>query len=58
MYGGYDVRVFDKTKAEAVKIKVEDYTSLDTHPELILYEGYVENLPWPKGQKIDIVKKG
>ena len=35
------IRIFDpKTVPEATRIK--DFTSLDQHPELILYEGYME----------------
>jgi hypothetical protein len=34
-----DVRIFDLSDALANKVEVKDYTSLDTHPELILYEG-------------------
>ncbi len=35
-----DVRVFDQWIADQEKIKVIDYASLDTHPELILFEGW------------------
>ena len=36
----YDVRVFDAQKASSIKIAVANFTSLDTHPELILFEGW------------------
>jgi hypothetical protein len=36
----FEVRVFDQSKAASQKIRVQDYTSLSDHPELILYEGW------------------
>ncbi len=53
----FDIRVFDKGEAEALKIPVKDYTSLDTNPNLIYYEGWVENRPWPRSPRVDIEKK-
>ncbi len=38
----FDVRVFDDLEAATKKIKVQDYTTLDEHPELILYEGWYD----------------
>jgi hypothetical protein len=38
----FDVRVFDDVEAAASKVKVKDYTTLDEHPELILYEGWFD----------------
>jgi hypothetical protein len=38
----YDVRVFDEAQAAAKKVRVGDYTSLDEHPELILFEGWYD----------------
>jgi hypothetical protein len=35
----FDFRVFDPAGAQAAKIQVSDYTSLDVHPELILFQG-------------------
>jgi hypothetical protein len=35
----FDIRVFDESDASARKIDVKDYTTLDEHPELVLYEG-------------------
>lgn len=35
----YDVRVFDEAQAAAKKVSVKDYSSLDEHTELILFEG-------------------
>lgn len=37
--GMQDIRIFDPDDAEARKVEVKDYTSLDAHPELIIYEG-------------------
>ena len=37
-----DLRVFDNSEAQARQIEVKDYTSLDEHPELIIYEGWFD----------------
>ena len=34
-----DIRVFDESEALARKVQVNDYTTLDENPSLILYEG-------------------
>lgn len=41
----FDVRVFD-IKEAASKAKIKDYTSLDEHPELILFEGWFDKKSW------------
>jgi hypothetical protein len=40
----FEVRVFDKARAASQKITVADYNSLTEHPELILYEGWYDEL--------------
>ncbi len=35
-----NIRVFDESEALAKKVQVNDYTTLDEHPGLILYEGW------------------
>ena len=35
-------RVFDEGRTEAAGVRVKDWTSLDEHPELILWEGYFD----------------
>ena len=40
----FEVRVFNKAQAASQKITVEDYNSLNEHPELILYEGWYNTL--------------
>ncbi|MFH0914740.1 MAG: hypothetical protein V1849_05600 [Chloroflexota bacterium] len=35
-------RVFDEGKATAAGIRVKDWTSLDDHPDLIIWEGYID----------------
>jgi hypothetical protein len=35
----YDIRIFDESDSLARKTPVADYATLDSHPELILYEG-------------------
>jgi hypothetical protein len=37
--GVFNIRVFDESEALAKKIQVKNYTSLDEHPDLIIYEG-------------------
>jgi hypothetical protein len=38
----FDCRIFDQSEAEASEIQIKDYTSLDEHPDLILYEGWFD----------------
>jgi len=38
----FDCRIFDGAEAEASEVEIKDYTSLDGHPELILYEGWFD----------------
>ena len=38
----FDVRVFDDIEAATKKVKVYDYTTLDDHQELILFEGWFD----------------
>jgi hypothetical protein len=40
--GPLNVRVFDESEALAKKVRVENYTSLDEHQDLIAYEGWVD----------------
>ena len=35
-------RVFDDAQAAKAGVKVKDWTSLDEHPDLILWEGYFD----------------
>jgi len=35
-------RVFDESQVAQAGVKVKDWTSLDEHPDLILWEGYVD----------------
>ena len=35
-------RVFDETQTAKAGVEVKDWTSLDEHPELILWEGYFD----------------
>jgi hypothetical protein len=39
----YYCRVFDETQTSKASVKVENWTSLDGHPELILWEGYCDD---------------
>ena len=38
----YDVRVFSENTAGEKGVRVKDYTSLDGHPDLILFEGWFD----------------
>ena len=38
----FDCRIFDGSEAEASEVQIKDYTSLDEHPDLILYEGWFD----------------
>lgn len=40
--GVFNIRVFDKSEALAKKIEVRDYTTIDEHPDLIIYEGWFD----------------
>jgi hypothetical protein len=42
----YNIRVFDQAQAAGMGIGVVDYTSLDDHPELILFEGWYDRRSW------------
>ena len=44
----FDIRIFDKDDAAAMKVQIIDYTSLDENPALIRYEGWIEKRPWPR----------
>lgn len=37
--GLQDIRIFDPAEAEALKVQVKDFTTLEGHPELLMYEG-------------------
>jgi hypothetical protein len=39
---GLNIRVFDDSEALAKKVEVKDYTSLDEHPDLIIYDGWFD----------------
>ncbi|MFH0914741.1 MAG: hypothetical protein V1849_05605 [Chloroflexota bacterium] len=39
---GLNIRVFDESEAMAKKVQVKDYTTLNEHPDLILYEGWFD----------------
>jgi len=38
----YYCRVFDQSKTGKAGIKVKDWNSLDGHPDLIVWEGYID----------------
>ena len=38
----FDVRVFDETQVRQEGVKIKDWTTLDEHPDLILYEGWFD----------------
>jgi hypothetical protein len=38
----FDCRIFDESEVEARRLQIKDYTALDEHPDLILYEGWFD----------------
>lgn len=44
--GAFDFRLFEPPAAQSNGVSVRDYTSLDRHPELILFDGWFNKLPW------------
>jgi hypothetical protein len=49
----FDCRIFDESDAEAIEIRIKDYTYLDGHPELILYEGWFDE----ESKRVELVEK-
>jgi hypothetical protein len=49
----FDVRIFDDSACLAQKVQVKDYTTLDTHPDLVLYEGSFDET----GKRIELKEK-
>lgn len=49
----YDIRVFDPYKVGAQGIRISDYQSFDTHPELVLFEGWFDK----KTRKLGLEKR-
>ena len=39
----HDIRIFDPREARENQIEVEDFSSLDAHPHLILFSGMINN---------------
>src|SRR3989304_2435994 len=48
--GAIDIRIFDTTEAMIKEIKVENWATLDAHPELIIYEGRFDE----KSKKVEL----
>lgn len=38
----FDIRIFDEAETTVKKVKVNDYTTLDEHPNLVIYEGWYD----------------
>ena len=49
----FNCRIFDQSEAEAKEVEIEDYTSLDGNPELILYEGWFDE----DSKKVELTEK-
>lgn len=49
----FDIRVYDEWEADAKKVKIEDWATLDQHPDLIQYEGWFDN----KSKKVEVTAK-
>ena len=50
---GYDIRIFASHEAEAKRVKVKNYMSLDEHPELIIFEGWFDR----EAKKVELEEK-
>lgn len=48
-----EIRIFDPARTGAAGIEVEDFATLDPHPEYILYEGYISKM----GEPIEVWEK-
>ena len=48
-----DIRLFNPDKADAADVSVRNFTSLDAHPELIVYEGWFDS----KTHKMELAAK-
>jgi len=51
--GALNIRVFDESEVLARKIQVKDYTSLDDHPNLIIYEGWFDE----KSKRVELEER-
>ena len=51
--GQFHIRVFSDRMTNAAKISVEDYSTLDRYPDLILYEGFYDK----KNKKVKLERK-
>lgn len=38
----FDFRIFDEAQAWKTNVTIKNYTSLDTHPEFVLYQGWFD----------------
>jgi hypothetical protein len=52
------IRIFSPAVASEKGVTIEDYDSLDAHPELILYEGHYSETGEGKAMDIYIEKTG
>ncbi len=50
---GSDVRIFAEYEATANKIKIKNYTTLDQHPKLLLFEGWFDK----ESKKVELEEK-
>ncbi len=49
----FDCRIFDQSEAAASEVQIKDYTSLDEHPALILYEGWFDE----ESKRVELTEK-
>ena len=49
----FDVRVFDPAEAVVKKVQVKNYASLDEHPNLTIYQGWVDE----QSKRVELEKK-
>ncbi len=49
----YDIRILDELDAKAKEVKVENFLTLNEHPDLILYEGWFDD----GTKKVELIEK-
>jgi len=52
-----DIRIFSPTAANAEGMKIRNYHSLDAHPDLVLYEGWLNTKTHQLGLIVKIIEK-
>ncbi len=54
---GVDIRIFDPTEALVKEIKIDNWTTLDAHPGLVIYEGWFDENAKEKAKRVELTQK-